>query len=317
MNIRNFKYVEAVALHRNFSRAALACNVSQPALSSQIKKLEQELGVMLFERKTSEVQLTEFGARAVEAAKQILKQTDVIREIAMEYRDLEALPFKIGMTPTLAPYLTKYFRDMLQGIYPNLRVVLVEDKPIELSQMVERQEIDIALIARKSHQLIFADTDRKPLDFTSIWLEPLYLGVRKGHPLAARSSISASEVPADLLVRFGIPFGYDLESQLPDVSGKMTEQTGFDVSAARFETVCRHISHSDNCTIINAIAAAQFQRDNWGLDFIKFEDEGNLRDLGMISRPKYPRHAVLQSMGNYINDYPPSGVTPTYTKNVS
>ncbi|MDJ0612937.1 MAG: LysR family transcriptional regulator [Rhizobiaceae bacterium] len=314
MNLRDLQYVEAIALHRNFSRAAHACNVSQPALSSQIKKLEQELGVALFERRTSDIQLTEFGTRAVESAKQILKQTDVIREMAMEYRDVEALPFKIGMTPTLAPYLTKYFRDMLLEIFPKMRVVLVEDKPFELAQKVERQEIDIALIARNSHELIYGGLKQKALDFTSIWLEPIYLGVRKGHVLAERSSIKAREIPAELLIRFNVPFGYDLEKDLPDVSGRIEEHTGFDVSSARFETVCRHISHSNHCTIINAIAADQFTQDNWGLEFIEFEDEGNMRDLGIISRPGYTRLSVLEGMGEYVNRTPPGGVIPTYQK---
>lgn len=313
MNLRDLKYVEAVANHRNFSRAAQECNVSQPALSAQVKKLEQELGVTLFERKVSEVNLTEFGSRALEAAKQILRQTDAIREIAMEYRDLEALPFKIGMTPTLAPYLTKYFRDMLFELYPSMRVILVEDKPFELAQMVERQEVDIALLARKSHERIFSCSDSNAPHFSSIWLETLYLGVRKGHTLTQQSGILAKDVPADLLIRFNIPFGYDLEKDLPDMSDKLHEQTGFDVSAARFETVCRHISHSDNCTIINAIAAAQFEKDNWGLEFIEFEDDGNLRDLGMVSRRGYARQIVLEKIGNYINEKPPGGVKPIYT----
>ncbi len=307
MNLRDLIYVLAVARHQNFSRAAEECNVSQPALSSQIKKLENELGADLFERRVNDVRLTEFGTRIMDSAQSIIDQTEIIKDIAQEYRDIEALPFKIGMTPTLAPYITSYFREMFTDLYPNMRIILIEDKPVELSQMVEAKKIDIALIARKSHTLIYGEGKRMPMDFTSIWYEPLLLGLREGHPLANRSSIKAKDVPAELLIRFSIPFGYDLEKDLPDANPEMLERTGYDASATRFETVCRHVSQSDDCTIINAIAAEKFKEHNWGLTYLEFEDEGNLRDLGMISLPGYPRNQIFKAMVEYINNAPPKG----------
>ncbi|MEM8649619.1 MAG: LysR family transcriptional regulator [Pseudomonadota bacterium] len=310
MNLRDLEYVEAIASHRNFSRAANACNVSQPALSIQIKKLESELGAELFERRNHEVLLTEFGKRILESAEQINRHSERIREIALEYRNLDATPFKIGMTSTLAPYLTKYVRDMMTELYPSLRVVLVEHRPVNLAEMVEKKEVDVALIARKSHELIYGTDHKTPMNFTSIWQEPLYLGVRKGHPLTRKDGIFAKDVPEDMLIRFKIPFGYGLEKDLPETSANMLEKTGFDVSAARFETVCRHVSYSDDCTIINAIAVEQFRHDNWDLDYIPFKDEGNLRDLGMTYRPGYPRRKLLQEISRYISKSPPGGVIP-------
>jgi len=118
MNLRDLEYVEALGRYKNFSHAASTCNVSQPALSNQIKKLEQELGAPLFDRGPYEIRPTELGLRVIEAAKVILDQAQKIKDIAIEYRDPEALPYKIGMTPTLAPYLTQYFGNMFRVIYP-------------------------------------------------------------------------------------------------------------------------------------------------------------------------------------------------------
>lgn len=317
MNLRDFIYVVAVAENKNFSRAAIECNVSQPALSSQIKKLENELGTDLFERRANEVVLTEFGKRIVASAEEIIKQVDAIKDIASEYRDLEALPFKIGMTTTLAPYITKYFRDMFAELYPNMRIVLLEHKPTDLAHMVEAKKVDIALIARKSHTLIYGSNSIAPLDFMSIWHEPVLLGVRKGHPLTRKPSIRAKDVPPELMIRFKISFGYDLEKDLPEATPEMIEKTGFDVTAARFETVCRHVGQSDDCTIVNAIAAEHFREYNWELDFIEFEDEGNLRDLGVVYRPGYPRHQIIDKMAEYINANPPKGAIPASDKIVS
>lgn len=311
MNLRDLEYVHAVAKHRSFSKAAASCHVSQPALSNQIKKLEQELGATLFDRRVNEVQPTVFGVRVVDAAHQIILQTEKIRQIALEYRNQDTLPFKIGMTPTLAPYLTQYFSEMLSSLQEHTRVLLVENKPVELAEMVERQELDIALLSRKSHEMIYGREDKRSMEFKPLWQEPIYLGVRKGHPLAENQMIRAKNVPADLLIRFSIPFGYPLEKHLPEASDSIAEKTGFDVSAARFETVCRHISHSDDCTIINAVAAEQFKQDNWNLDFIEFEDEGNLRDLGIVYRPGYHRSELLDSIAAYVNETPPRGTIPS------
>ncbi|MEM8812815.1 MAG: LysR family transcriptional regulator [Pseudomonadota bacterium] len=307
MNLRDLVYVVAIADHRNFTRAAEAINVSQPALSSQIKKLEAELGVDIFARGKNDIRLTEFGDRLVAAARQINDLASRIGEMAREYREVDALPLRLGMTPTLAAYLSRYFLDMIAALYPQMRLVIVEEYPVDLAQMVEAQELDAALIARKSHAAIFKAGTRRVPDFTPLWLEPLFLGVRDGHPLAHAKSIQAKDVPGDLLIRFDISFGYELEKDLPTPDPKSAELVGIDVRSARFETVCRHVAQSDACTIINAIAAGQFKRDNLGLSFIPFSDEGNLRELGAITRPEYSRKSVVDAIQAYIQSTPPSG----------
>ncbi|MEM8796149.1 MAG: LysR family transcriptional regulator [Pseudomonadota bacterium] len=310
MNLRDLKYVEAVAKYRNFSRAADATNVSQPALSSQIRKLEQELGSDLFDRKPGDVQLTKFGERVVDAVRQINLLADGIREAAMEFRDVEAVPLRLGMTPTLAPYLTQYFIEMLSGIYPSLRVVIIEDKPAQLAEMVERQDIDCALLAWRTHQALYDADDEDALNFISLWFEPLYLAARNDHPVLTGATIRAKDVPGDYLIRFKVPFGYELEADLPVTTPEVAEALGFDLDRARFETVCRNLQFSDACTLVNAIASNQFTREGLGLKYMEFEDNGNLRELGVVHRKNYPRASIIASIKTYINEFPPAGVRP-------
>ena len=307
MNLRDLEYLESVVLHKNFSRAALACNVSQPALSSQIKKLEQELGVEIFDRRHNEVLLTEFGARIIEKVSLVNHNTRAIKDVAMQFKDQEAFPFKLGITPTLAPYLIGYFRDLIGNLYPSMRVVLVEDKPAQLARKIEMREIDVVFLARKTFDKLNEKQEKLSLTFQSLWLEPLFLAVKSGTPLASRNSILAKDVPADRLIRFSIPFGYDLEKDLPVVNDEADSKVEFDVTAARFETVCRHISHSNDCTIVNSIAAEQFTKDQWGLSFIPFEDAGNKRDLGVVSRKGYNRQSLLDNFTTAIVGSPPAG----------
>jgi len=139
-----------------------------------------------------------------------------------------------------------------------MRVMLVEAKPNELFAKVENQDIDLALISRISYNLNGARNDGHHLDFVSLWMEKLYLIANNQSELGQKTRIQASDVPNDLLLRFGIPFGYDVESRLPKPCQNNDTSFGLDLSATRFETLCRHVCNSNNCTIVNAIAAEQF-----------------------------------------------------------
>ncbi len=304
MNLRDLEYVVAVAQHGNFSQAAAVCNVSQPALSNQIKKLEQELGADLFLRLSGEVRLTECGRRVAEIAERVLDDAQRIKDTATQFRDPEAIPFKIGMTPTLAPYLTQYFADLFKALFPSMKVIMIEDLPHKMLQMVEDHKLDTALVAKSNH--------KGDLDFTSIWSEPLYLAMREEHPLSTLPSITPEDVPTHDFIRLPYSFGYELEARLPSPDSSSRIGKRFDLTALRFETVCRHVCHSDDCTIVSALAAEQFKKDLWPMSFIPFEGPGNLRNLGAASRPFCPRKTLLEKIGHYIQNSPPKGVTPTF-----
>ncbi len=304
MNLRDLEYVVAVARLSNFSAAAAACNVSQPALSNQIKKLETELGTELFIRRSGEVRPTLGGQRIVEIAQIILNNAQRIKDTAAEYRDPEAVPFNIGLTPTLAPYLTQYFSELFCKLFPRMRVTMIEDLPQNMLRMVEDHTLDVALVAKLNHSA--------NLDFTSIWTEPLYLGLRNGHPLETLTSITPEDVPLHDFIRLPHSFGYELEDRLPQPDQQARSAKRFDLTALRFETICRHICYSDDCTIVSALAAEQFRQDSWPLSFIPFEAPGNMRDLGAASRPNCPRKPLLAKICAYIQSNPPKGVTPTF-----
>ena len=316
MNLRDLHYVVAVAEHRNFTRAAEAAAVSQPALSNQIKKLEAEFGSPIFQREHGGVHLTAFGRDLVSNAKQVIELVDKISDIARQYRTSEKQPLRLGMTPTLAAYLSLYLRELFVPITGDRKIVIVEDYPVALSKMVTDRSVDMAFIARKSFDKIYEDAKR-PHVFTSLWLEPLFLAVRTNHPLTQNSSIWAHQVPEDQLIRFSISFGYGLEEDLPTPSDAAVESTGIDVKSARFETVCRYVAQSDACTIVNAIAAEQFKRDGFGLSFIPFNDEGNMRELGVSTRPGFPHPEIITALQEGVRRNAPAGTIASGNKAIA
>ena len=304
MNLRDLEYVAAVAKLGSFSGAADMCHVSQPALSNQIRKLEKELGMDLFIRASGDTRLSAFGERVVAIAHEMLAGAQRIRDAATEFRDPEAVPFLIGLTPTLAPYLTQYFSQMFSELFPNMRVTMIEDLPQNMLSQVEDHTLDVALVAQLNHN--------PTLGFTSIWTEPLYLAMRRGHPLETLASIHPEDVPVHDFIRLPHSFGYELEDRLPQPDRNARAAKRFDLTALRFETICRHICHSDDCTIVSALAAEQFRQDAWPISFVPFEAPGNLRNLGAASRLDCPRKPLLAKIGAYIQRNPPKGVTPTF-----
>nr|WP_280922539.1 LysR substrate-binding domain-containing protein [Ruegeria sp. HKCCSP346] len=140
-------------------------------------------------------------------------------------------------------------------MFPWMRVTLVEDLPENMLRMVDDHLLDKALAAKINSSAA--------LDFTSIWSEPLFLALRKGHALCSLSSITPEDAPPYDFIRLPHGFGYELEGRLPKQDGSSRISKRFDLTALRFETTCRHICHSDDCTIVSALAIEQ-QEPNLG-----------------------------------------------------
>src|SRR5258708_455721 len=147
MNLQDLKYLLAVAQHRHFGRAAEACNVGQATLSGQIRKLEQSLGVTLLERTNKRVSLTHVGTQILEHARTALDQAKEIESIAQGARDPLVGPLRLGVIPTLAPYLMPLILRPLRKRYPGLTLELWEDQTHALVDGLRSRQLDAALLA--------------------------------------------------------------------------------------------------------------------------------------------------------------------------
>ncbi len=147
MNLQELGYLVAVAEHRHFGRAAEACNVSQPTLSSQIRKLEDELGVTLLERTNKRVDITPVGSLILVHAQRALLEAGQMEAVARAARDPLAGPLRLGVIPTLAPYLMPLILEPLRQAYPGLTIELWEDQTRSLIEGLRNHRLDAALLA--------------------------------------------------------------------------------------------------------------------------------------------------------------------------
>ncbi len=177
MNLRDLRYLVAVADERHFGRAAEACFVSQPTLSTQIRKLERELGVQLVERNPRHVALTGVGERVVERARAVLREVDGIVDDARQSQDPATGTIRLGMFPTLAPYLLPHVVPEVHRRFPNLELLLVEEKSEVLHQQVRSGVLDAVALARPVND--------DQLHEEVLFEEPFVLAVPVDHPLAA------------------------------------------------------------------------------------------------------------------------------------
>ena len=174
--MRDLHYLVAVEEHSSFGRAAEACNVSQPTLSMQIKKLEDYLGVRLFERTNKSVIITDAGRRIVASARRILLDEQQIRDIARTAHDPEAGEFRLGAFPTLASYVFPAYVPAILKAFPKLHLLLVEEKTDALLELLKAGKLDAALLA--------LPVDDAALEATPLFDDPFLLAVGNDHPLA-------------------------------------------------------------------------------------------------------------------------------------
>jgi len=147
MTLTELRYIVAVARERHFGRAASDCHVSQPTLSVAIRKLEEELGVRLFERRVSQIALTDIGERVVEQAKRVLQEAEAVREVARLGRDPLSAPLRLGTIYTIGPYLLPLLVRQLQRRAPQMPLLLSENFTVRLVEAVRNGQIDVAILA--------------------------------------------------------------------------------------------------------------------------------------------------------------------------
>src|SRR5262245_54631771 len=174
MTLTELRYIVAVARERHFGRAAEACFVSQPTLSVAVKKLEEELGVPLFERGPGEVTVTPGGQRIVEQAQRVLEEASRIRELAAAGRDPLAGPLRLGAIYTIGPYLLPKLIPILRKSAPTMQLLIQENFTHRLAESLKNGDVDVILIA-----LPFQEP---AVETQAVYDEPFMVAIPKGHP---------------------------------------------------------------------------------------------------------------------------------------
>ncbi len=293
MNLRDLRYIVAVADFGHFGRAAAACNVSQPTLSGQIRKLEEELGLAVFERVGRSVRPTPAGAQILLYARNALAAADDIGAVAQRSRDPLAGPFHLGVIPTLGPYLMPYVLPGAKQALAAMRLVLVEDLTMRLIELVGAGKLDAAIIA--------SDPETPGLSVDPLFDEDFWLVLPQGHALSRKNRIDVSEINShDLLL---LTDGHCLRDQALDLCGNPPAGDAIaDMRATSLRTLLHMAAAGYGLTLIPTLALKQEQPLPGSLVARRLSGTKARRRVRLISRPSHPRRSALVALTKLIRE---------------
>lgn len=289
MNLRDLKYLVAVAKHRHFGRAAEACFVSQPTLSTQLKKLEGRLGVTLIERAGKRVLLTPPGAAIVAEAEQALRHVDALVQIAAQHRHPLGGELRLGVIPTVAPYLLPKILPAVRSAFDELSLKLTEGQTATLLALLDAGDIDAAVLALPSGATGVCER--------ALYREPFLLAVGAAHPRAGRRTATLTDLEAEAVLL--LEDGHCLRDQALDVckTHGAVENTNF--RATSIETLREMVAANIGVTLMPLLAV---KRDD-GVRYAPFRDaDPPQRQVGLIWRASSPRTELLVTLAERLQE---------------
>jgi len=290
MNFKDLEYLIALDEEGHFNKAAQRCFVSQPTLSGQLKKLEDELGVLLVERTNRQVNMTEAGHAAANQARRILAEKRVLKEIAQRYQDPMAGELHVGLIPTVAPYLLPRFMPVLKKKFPNLKLWLHEHQTHVLLNKLRNAELDLLILALPVVTNEFSESD--------LFAEPFLLAAPNTDDLTQKASIDLLELnEREMLL---LEEGHCLRGQALDIcfSAGATEQQGF--QATSIETLRHMVAEGMGMTLMPKLAVPARTNKNDSIRYIPFTDPQPTRRIGMLYRQGSYRQETFNAIAELI-----------------
>jgi LysR family hydrogen peroxide-inducible transcriptional activator len=292
MTLTELRYIVAVARERHFGRAADACFVSQPTLSVAVKKLEEELGVAIFERGSGEVALTPAGERIVAQAQRVLEEAAVVKEIAKHGKDPLAGPLKVGVIFTIGPYLLPKLVPLLHKRAPQMPLSIEENYTAVLAEKLKRGEIDVAIVAL-------------PFEEQGILTVPVYdeafvVAVPREHPWATRKSVRAEDLAKESLLLLGT--GHCFRDQVLNACPSLNRSSATPgsiqktVEGSSLETIRLMVASGLGLTVLPASAIPLKARAGDLLAYVPFTRPAPDRRVVIAWRKSFPRPQAIEAL---------------------
>jgi LysR family hydrogen peroxide-inducible transcriptional activator len=300
MNLRDLRYLVALAEHKHFGRAAEASFVSQPTLSTQIKKLEDELGVALVERTPRKVLLTEVGREIAQRAREVLNEVDQIRSIARRTLDPESGTVRLGIFPTLGPYLLPHVVPRIRERFPRLELLLVEEKTEVLLRQLREGRLDAAILALPVHD------DQLHAEF--LFEEPFLLAVPEQHELAQRKALKLDDIADQSLLL--LEDGHCLRDQALEVCHRAgaSEKSGF--RATSLETLRQMVAANVGMTLLPTLAVKPPVARSENIHLLQFRGDAPSRRIAMLWRKSSALAPFLKKLSAVVRDLPRALLDP-------
>jgi len=294
MTLTELRYIVAVARERHFGRAAETCFVSQPTLSVAVKKLEEELGVALFERGPGEVSVTPAGTQIVEQAQRVLEEASRIREIAAAGRDPLAGPLRLGAIYTIGPYLLPKLIPILRKSAPAMQLLIQENFTHRLAEELKSGEVDVILVALPFEQ---------PGVMTrAVYDEPFLVAVPKGHPWENRKRVTSEELTSESLLLLGE--GHCFRDQVLDichtVRARERSPLSKTVEGGSLETIRQMVAGGVGITVLPATSTTTGTGPGDLIRILPFARPAPTRRVGLAWRRSFPRPEAIEALRKSI-----------------
>jgi LysR family hydrogen peroxide-inducible transcriptional activator len=286
LKLKDLRYLVAVADTRHFGRAAERCFISQPTLSTQLKKLEEYLGVQLIERQPKRVALTAAGEEIVARARRILEASDEVVTLARAHRDPLAGALRIAMLPTIGPYLLPRVARDIRKALPRLDLRLYEYPTAAMLAKLRAGEIDLGILA--------LPVDLDGLEARELYDEAFMVAVPATHALAKRPTIRIQDLQGETLLL--LEDGHCLRDQALAVCSHASMQEKQDFRATSLETLRQMVATGAGVTLLPELATHGAYRHARGVVIRPFARPAPLRKIGGVWRKSTARHAAIAAV---------------------
>lgn len=288
MNIRDLEYLISLAEYKHFRRAADACNVSQPTLSGQIRKLEDELGTILLERTSRKVLFTQAGLELVDQAKAVLREVKVLKEMASNQGKEMSGPLHVGILPTLGPYLSPIIVPAMKEAFPELELYLYELQTAQLVDQLSAGQLDCGILAFVK--------ESEPFIEVPLFNEEILLATSIKHEWANEKHLPISKLKDKELLF--LDDGHCLRTQTLDYCLSVGAKESTHFKATNLETLRNMVSANVGISLIPKLAA----KETSGVNYIPFSDPKPYRSIGLIYRPGSPLRSRYERLAKSIEE---------------
>ncbi|MBI1890952.1 MAG: hydrogen peroxide-inducible genes activator [Burkholderiales bacterium] len=305
MTLTELKYIVAVARHKHFGHAAEACFVAQPTLSVAIKKLEDELGVTIFERGGTEISMTPLGKQIVAQAERVLEQTAAIKEIAKQNKDPLAGPFRLGVIYTIGPYLLPQLVKTMIDRVPQMPLILQENFTVRLIELLRQGELDAAVMA--------LPLPPNGLNIQALYDEPFVVALPKNHPWAERTDLTTQDLKSETMLLLGT--GHCFRDQVLEVCPEMSrfstagDGIGRTFEGSSLETIRHMVASGIGITVLPSSSVPDMHATDGMLRYVPFAEPVPSRRVVIAWRKSFTRQAALEAVRQAILSCTLPGVT--------
>lgn len=293
ITITQLEYLVTVNRERHFGRAAKRCFVAQPSLSAQLKKLEDELGVVIFDRSKKPIEPTELGIEIIEQAKVVLEEHNKLQELASTGRFKPRGNFHLAVIPTLAPYIIPRFVSHFAKLYPEVNLRISEAKTEDIIEMLMQSELDSGLLITPLHH--------SKIEEHVLFYEPFYAYIDPHHALSKQSTISENELDANEI--WLLEEGHCFRNQalrVCSMNGRGASLPNVEFRSGNFETLKKMVRNSNGYTLLPELAVEDLPADERVAYIRAFGTPIPTREVSLVTGVSFLKKTILRVLSQSI-----------------